>query len=138
MLDTRPTVSPVFVDPTGRRRRTVKIAAIAGAVALLGTVGLLVAALLGAPLAPLPFLPDRVSGPPPAVEQQPGGAPAGAENQSAQPSSSRRNRPAGQPTIATTTTPVPAGQTTTTDPHGKPTAPPGKPTDLPTPPGRTR
>ena len=144
MLDTRPTVSPVFVDPTGRRHRTVKIAAIAGAVALLGTVALLVAALLGAPIAPLPFLPDRVSGPPPAVEQQQpgaapaGAAPAGAGNQTTQPASSRRNQPIGQP-AATTTTPVPAGQTTATDTHGnKPTAPPGKPTDLPTPPGRTR
>lgn len=65
-------ISPVFVDDTGGRRRMVKVvvALVAGATATIG--GLLVAALLGAPVGPFVSLigpdPDSSSGPePPAV-----------------------------------------------------------------------
>ena len=131
MLDTRPTVSPVFVDPTGRRRRTIRIAAIAGAVALLSTVGLLVAAFLGAPLGPLISVPEPISGPPPAVER-PEAPPASSTGRPTQRGSAagERARPV--------TTPAPAGATTTTGSKGKPAGAPGRPSDLPTPPGHTR
>ena len=142
MPDDRPAAPPVFVDPTGRRRRTIRTTAVLGACSLLGVTGLIVAALLGAPLGPLNPLPDPASGPPAAVEPVPARQPAATPGE--QPTTttgSRRgdNRVVG-PGVTTTTPPgaAPTTMTTTTTKGNKPTAPPGKPTDLPTPPGHTR
>ena len=131
--------APVFVDPTGRRRRPVRTTAVVGASSLLGVTGLIVAALLGAPLGSLNPLPEPASGPPAAVEpmpaQQPDGTPAGTTSSSAKPATGRP----GTPGATTTTVPGAAPATTTTATKGnKPTTPPGKPTELPTPPSHTR
>jgi hypothetical protein len=128
--------SAVFVDPTGRRRRTVRLAAIVGAVLLFGTAALLVAALLGAPIGPLTSLPEKDSGPPPAAPApEAGQPPAATTTKSGSPGSGARP---GAPGATTTTTPIPAAAATTTTRGSKPESPPGKPTDLPTPPGHTR
>lgn len=135
--------APVFVDPTGRRRRTIRTTAVVGASSLLGVTGLIVAALLGAPLGSLNPLPEPASGPPAAVEpmpaQQPDGAPAegpaGTTSSSAKPGTGRSGAPGATPTTVPGAAPV----TTTTATRGnKPTTPPGKPTDLPTQPTHTR
>jgi len=46
MPDDRPAAAPVFVDPTGRRRRTIRRTAVLGACLLLGVTGLIIAALI--------------------------------------------------------------------------------------------
>ena len=133
--------APVFVDPTGRRRRTIRTTAVLGAFALLGVTVLIVAAMLGAPLGPLNPLPEPASGPPAAVEpvQAPAQTPGGSgptTTSTAKPGSDRVAAPG-----ATTTTTAPAGDpttTTTTTKGNKPTAPPGRPSGLPTPPSHTR
>ena len=131
MPDDRTTVSPVFVDPTGRRRRTIRTAAVVGAGALLATAGLLVAALLGAPVGPMVTVPTDLSGPPAAVAPNPQPPQITGTSETARPGSSTRNKQGAQPVVTTTT----AGSTTTTSVKGKP---PGRPSDLPTPPGHTR
>jgi hypothetical protein len=88
-----PEASAVFVDPTGRRRRVIRVAAIVGAALFLGIVALLVAALLGVPAGPLTSLPDTGSGPAPAVE--PGGQAPAAGPASANQPGERRVAPAG-------------------------------------------
>jgi hypothetical protein len=106
MPDDRPLASPVFVDPTGRRRRTVRRAAVVGAGVLIGTVALLVAALLGAPLGPLTSLPDPIPGPPAAVEQIPAPQPTSEAPGRPAPTSSHRpgNNPAVAPVVTRSTT----------------------------------
>jgi hypothetical protein len=114
-----------------------------GACSLLGVSGLIVAALLGAPLGPLNPLPDPVSGPPAAVEPIPANQPAGTPGEDPSTTTTSRQKPGEGRVVApgvTTTTPpggLPATTTTTTK-GNKPATPPGKPTDLPTPPGHTR
>jgi hypothetical protein len=131
--------APVFVDLTGRRRRGVRLAAIIGASLLVGTVALLVAALLGAPIGPLTSLPEPA--PPPAENVIAPNPEAPADGPGGSPTSTIRPRQAGGPAgaVTTTTVPSPVNPTTTTDPKGsKPASAPGRPTDLPTPPGHTR
>ena len=144
MPDDRPAASPVFVDPTGRRRRTVRTTAVLGACSLLGVTALILAALLGAPLGALNPLPDPASGPPAPVEPVPARQPGATPGE--HPTTTSSSRPGDNrvvaPAVTTTTTPPGASPTTTattsTTGKGKPATPPGKPTDLPTPPGHTR
>jgi hypothetical protein len=138
MPDDLPVAAPVFVDLTGRRRRGIRKVAIIGASLLLGIVALLVAALLGAPIGPLTSLPEPA--PPPSDAIAPN-----LETPAAEPGGSPTTKPrqAGGPAGAVTTTTTVPGPvnptTTTTDVKGsKPASPPGRPTDLPTPPGHTR
>lgn len=132
--------SPVFVDPSGRRRRAVRTAAIAGAAGLLGFVGLLLAALLGAPVGPLTSLPEPVSGPSSGV-QTPSTVPVPTAG-SAAAGSSARSRPVNRVVPTNTTTPPspepPVPATTTSGTKGRSDGSPGRPTDLPIPPGHTR
>jgi hypothetical protein len=129
--------APVFVDPTGRRLRTVRMAAVLGAFALLGVTGLIVAALLGAPLGQLNPLPEPVSGPA-AVEPIPARQAEPPGDGTSTTSTAKPGRGV-VPTTTTTTTPPAAPTTTTTTAKGnKPATRPGRPTDLPTPPGHTR
>lgn len=142
MLD-QSAAAPVFVDPTGRRRRTIRRTAVFGACSLVAVTGLIVAALLGAPLGSLNPLPEPASGPPAAVEpvpaQQPAGMPAGQQPTT---TTAARGRPGEAPVVAPpatpTTNPDAAATTTTTTKGNKPVTPPGRPTVLPTPPGHTR
>jgi hypothetical protein len=134
MPDDRTTVSPVFVDPTGRRRRTIRTAAVVGAGALFATAGLLVAALLGAPVGPLVSVPTDLSGPPAAVAPNPQPPQVTGTSGAARPGSSARNKQGAQPAVTTTAD----STTTTTSAKGKPVTPPGRPSDLPSPPGHTR
>ena len=91
---------PVFVDPTGRRRRLITVAGAAVGIVLASALALLVAGMLGASPVPLPGLPQdgrgaheavvpadvppsagptgpATSPPPRAPAGQPAGAPAG-------------------------------------------------------------
>src|SRR5688500_14897058 len=108
MPDDLPVNPPVFVDLTGRRRRGVRVAAIVGASLLIGTVALLVAAMLGAPIGPLTSLPEP---PPPAEKVNPPNpaAPAGTPA-----TTTIKPRQAGGPAGAVTTTTVPPVNPTTT------------------------
>jgi hypothetical protein len=140
MPNHNPTASPVFVDPTGRRRRTIRTAAIVGAGSLLSVGALLLAALLGAPIGPSTFLPQPL--PEPAAEHGAQLPPATLSGDQPAP-----DEPDAEPASADapdspslTSAPVPGSLTTTTT-HGRATnSPQGKPTDLPAPapPGQTR
>ncbi|WP_106180584.1 hypothetical protein [Prauserella shujinwangii] len=64
-------LAPVFVDPTGRRRRTLRRLAVAGAVLVTGYLAVLGAAVLGTRVVPTALLPPPTSAtgdpaPPPA------------------------------------------------------------------------
>lgn len=126
--------APVFVDPTGRRRRTIRRTAVLGALSLLAVAGLILAALLGAPLGQLNPLPEPASGPPAAVEPIP--APVTTTGPTTTSTAKRGNGRVVAPATTTTTT-APAVTATTTK-GNKPATPPGRPTDLPTPPGHPR
>jgi hypothetical protein len=132
-MPTKPTAAPVFVDPTGRRRRTVRLTAVIGVGVLFAVCGLVVAALLGAPIMPTASLPDRA----PANEAPP--RPAKAPDTTQSPDSSPdQPAPEADPTTAAETTEPSGNPTTTTAKGNKPDQPPGRPTDRPVPPGRTR
>jgi hypothetical protein len=135
-----PTASPVFVDPTGRRRRTIRMAAVIGAGSLLTVGALLVAALLGAPIAPSAFLPQPL--PEPAADHGDVHAPP-APLASDQPSPDAEPASGSAPDTPSVTLPPPPGNPTTAiTTHGRSTnsQQQGKPTDLPAPapPGQTR
>lgn len=122
---------PVFVDPSGRRRRILRVVAALGATLTVGYLALIIAAAVGGPDSPaarLPVMPDRpvaaVPGPPP--------APAMPTGTASQPGSETAGGAATSPTAPTAVT--------TSELRGrspsKPTEPPsngGRPTD---PPGR--
>jgi hypothetical protein len=129
--------TPVFVDPTGRRRRILRRVALAACAGVLLYLAVFVAALFGAPiptaaLIPVPgFVPVQVpatSVPPPVGEEpaRANGAPA--------PTTSSREAPAsvpGRSPSVTTTAPPPAATTTappTTERRNSraPTTPPGQ------------
>jgi hypothetical protein len=138
MPDDRPFASPVFVDPTGRRRRTVRTTAVLGACSLFGAGALIVAALFGAPIGPTASLPQPAEPiPPAAADQSPGSE---TSSTGTTPRTRGVRQPGAAPVLTTTTTTPPGSPaTTTTTTRGKlDHTPPGKPTDLPTPPGRTR
>lgn len=123
---------PVFVDPSGRRRRVMRAVAITGAALTVGYLTLVLLAAFGGPGSPaarLPLLPDSPAtanlGPAPlmpaGIAPNTGGGPA----------------PTSEP-ASTTTTAAPASPApTTTSRHGrlpsKPSEPPGsgRPTDPP-------
>jgi hypothetical protein len=134
-----PDAPPVFVDPTGRRRRRVRVTAIVASASLLGAGALIVAALLGVPVGPAAYLPEPEQSTPPTTNQQP--AVAETPRDAVAPSS-RRAAPAGGRPGTAARVPVPASAppvtTATTAGRGKPQTPPGRPSDLPTPPGHTR
>jgi hypothetical protein len=94
-----PTLSPVFVDPSGRRRQTVRWLAIAGCGLLGGYSVLVLSAMLGAPLPSSAMLPQpgRPQPSPPAATAA--STPGPALNAAAQP------RPAD--TVALRATPAP-------------------------------
>jgi hypothetical protein len=141
MPDDLPVNTPVFVDLTGRRRRGVRMAAIIGAGLLIGIVALVVAALLGAPIGPLTSLPEPAPPPSNAVAPNPEAPGAGPDGNPASTTTPNPARQAGGPAGAgttTTTVPNPANPTTTAPKGSKPESAPGRPTDLPPPPGHTR
>ena len=126
---------PVFVDPSGRRRRVVRIVAVLGAVLTVGYLAIVLVAAFGGPASPagrLPLLPD---GPVAAV---PGaGTPAVVPTGGATPTGPvpTSGRPGGDTARSGAATPVPAATTSKrgrapgrTDPPGnggRPTDPPG-------------
>lgn len=139
-----PVVRPVFVDSSGRRRRRVRALTVvaAGAVATIG--GLLVLALLGAPIGPVTFLPDQ---PAPHVDAGPTGGLTDAPPTVAPTS----GRPAGSSSSATSSAEAPTrgdipstGQSSVAPPQVASTtdkpdhSPPGRPSGLPQPPSRPR
>jgi len=141
------TATPVFVDPTGRRRRIVRRVALAACAGVLLYLAVFVAALFGAPiptsaLIPVPgFVPVQVpatSVPPPSSEEpaRANGAPT---------VTASREVPASAPDrspSATKSAPPPAATTTSAAPTSEhrnsraPTAPPGQ--TRTTPPGNGR
>lgn len=145
--------SPVFLDPSGRRRRAIRSIAILAGCAGFAAVALLCAALLGAPITPSAlFTGHQVTGdtaqldspsPPPTVASNGAGALRGRSTADTT-TTSDAPAPAVPPVPAATSTPS-APRTTTPTVQPNPAAPtktthvpPGKPTELPTPPGHTR
>lgn len=139
-----PVITPVFVDASGRRRKRVRTLSVAAVSAVVMVGGLLLLALLGAPIGPVTFLPDQ---PAPQVDAEPtaGGtdAPTTAPPTGRQPAGSRS--PAGASAVPPTrnsppstersnVTPTQAANTPNKPEH----TPPGRPSGLPQPPSRTR
>jgi len=130
--------SPVFVDPSGRRRRTLRAIVIAGGIVTVGYLSVVLLAVLGAPLPPAARLPV-----PPQVDS---GSTTGASTTTAttpdlaelgpastdDPGTTRTTRTssAGTPKPSTST-PAP----TTTSDRARPTGPPGQGKPPTTPPG---
>jgi hypothetical protein len=115
MSNAPPTVSPVFVDPTGKRRRRVRVVAVAAVASLLATGALVVVALLGVPIGPSAYLPEPVrppvaNHPAPATEDTTGGPVESTAGRRPTPRTAAESGPAGAPvpgpatSSATTTT----------------------------------
>jgi len=124
--------SPVFVDASGRRRRTVRRIAVALTSAIVAAVGILVVILLGAPIVPTALLPaPQVNATTPATDN-PAAPPAvaAAPNPSAPRHPRQTRTTTANPTTTATAVPV------TTSQAVKPGH--GRPTSLPTPPGHSR
>ncbi|MBC6448482.1 hypothetical protein [Actinokineospora xionganensis] len=125
-----PTAAPVFVDPTGKRRKHVRTTAVVSVAALVAVGGLLVAALFGAPLGPTASLPIP---PPPSAPARP--APVVTTTEA--PDRTSRVQTTAAPTSTTTTTSKAPATTTTSSAAGTTTkpgnTPPGRPSDLPRP-----
>jgi hypothetical protein len=122
---------PVFVDPTGRRRRLVTVAGAAVGLGLLSALALLVAGLLGASPVPLPGLPQGGQGAQQAVV--PAEAPPSADPvdpTTSRPAQAPAGAPASAPAGRTATTPTPASSSPSPcrPPRGnRPTECPGNP-----------
>lgn len=137
-----PVVTPVFVDTSGRRRRGVRALTVvaAGAVAMIG--GLLALALLGAPIGPVTFLPDRPAphvdaGPTAGLTDVPTTAAPTSDETTESPGSSAVTPPARSglpPAAQSNVTPTQVASTPDKPDH----TPPGRPSGLPQPPNRTR
>ncbi len=135
-----PREKPVFVDPSGRRRRIVRRVSIAACALVSGYAVLLVASLLGAPipasvLLPVPAAPSASPAPPPQ------GGPSVADDTTAprgtDPSSQAQTQTEG--TDQGTTAPVPQAPAVTTTAAPQPPSSPGEPRNSrarPDPPGR--
>lgn len=124
------TAAPVFVDPTGKRRKHVRTTAVLSVVALVAVGGLLIAALFGAPLGPTASLPIP---PPPSAPAEPAPVETSAESQDPSTDASTSDVP-----VTTTTTAAAAPTTTTSSSVAVTTTksgntPPGRPSDLPRP-----
>lgn len=128
---------PVFVDASGRRRRTVRRVAVALTSAIAAAVGILVVILLGAPIVPTALLPvPQVDTTTPATDN-PAAPPV--VNRAANPATPRRIGQTHTTTANPTNTGATTGSTTvpvTTSQAVKPEH--GRPTSLPTPPGHSR
>ncbi|WP_091383970.1 hypothetical protein [Actinokineospora alba] len=126
------TAAPVFVDPTGKRRKHVRTTAVLSVAALVAVGGLLVAALFGAPLGPTASLPIP---PPPSAPAQP--VPVETTAKPANPTSRPKTSAASTSTTTTkaakasTTTAAGSSAAVTTTKPGN--TPPGRPSELPRP-----
>jgi hypothetical protein len=145
--------TPVFLDTSGRRRRVFRSTAILAGCAGFAALALLCAALLGVPITPSALFTDHnvtsdtapidSPSPPPSVTPNSAGAlvPTSTGGTTTTSGSSAR---AGRSRRAVTSTPSAPRTTRTSRPTDSvaPTktthVPPGKPTELPTPPGHTR
>jgi hypothetical protein len=137
MSDAPPSASPVFVDPTGRRRRRVRVAALTTVASLAVMGAVVVVALLGVPVGPSAYLPQPVPGTTSATNEPPR---ASTETVGGPVGSPTGPRPAPRTALGPVPVAAPTAgpPTTTTSPtKGKPETPPGRPTDLPSPPGHT-
>lgn len=138
MPDPLPRSAPVFVDLTGRRRRTVRLTAVAITGALVAAAALVLVALLNAATGPAAYLPEHEPVPAPATGQRPTpGAATGAETPADRQPAGTSDRPES-PAAGPPPAPVKPTSPRTSAGKGRPDAPPGRPTDLPAPPGRTR
>ncbi|HJP79359.1 MAG TPA: hypothetical protein VJ914_34115 [Pseudonocardiaceae bacterium] len=141
---------PVFLDASGRRRRAVRGLAVLTGCAALGSIALLTAALLGAPVGPSALFPNgdlavvtTSATAPPAIST---GGPDTSAVSAATAASSNPVRvtttPTGARTAISTHTALPttttAAPVTTATLNPTKNVPPGKPTGLPTPPGHIK
>jgi cytoskeletal protein RodZ len=118
---TTPSDRPVFVDPSGRRRKVVRIAIGVVAVGVLAYLVLLVVALAGGPVNPTTLLPIPKAAEPTVTTTTDTTAP------SPEATSLPRNETDTTAPTATTAPPVTSATSTTTtaDPGNKRTEPPG-------------
>lgn len=115
---TTPSDRPVFVDPSGRRRKVLRIAIGTVAVGVVAYLVLLVVALAGGPVKPTTLLPIPEAAEPVVTTTTDAPAP------SPEATSLPRNETTTQPT-ATTVTSATTTSTTTTENGNKRTDPPG-------------
>ena len=145
MSEDRPDSPPVFVDASGRRRRTTRNVAVVCAAAVCAALALVVAALFGAPLGPLTVLPTPTVLDGPTAPSSAPRTPHRPVPGTGSPDTSAQSSTSGSPVVVTdsaapTTTTTPpgrgiAGQSSTPG-HGSHGT--GKPTTHPTPPSRSR
>jgi len=132
--------SPVFADPSGRRRRKMRLLGIGAGLAIVGSLVLITVGLAGGPQAPfiswaLPHHPGGAAGQRPSgghsgsgqARSAAAGAAAPSPSASPQPSPSADPRPSPQPSASSSPSP---GTSTATP---SPTNPAGR-----TPPGQTK
>lgn len=117
---TTPSDRPVFVDPSGRRRKVLRIAIGTVAAGVVAYLVLLVVALAGGPVKPATLLPIPEAAEP-AVTTTTTDSPASSLEATSLP----RNETTTAPAVTTSTQPVTATITTTTENGNKRTDPPG-------------
>lgn len=125
---------PVFVDPTGRRRRIVRRIALAACAGLLLYLGLFVAALFGAPiptaaLIPVPgFVPEQATSVAPPTTEEAGRATGAQRSETPSKTEAPSTRPDRSPSVATTSVPsaTSAPPTSTRRNSRAPVEPPGQ------------
>lgn len=105
---TTPSDRPVFVDPSGRRRKVMRIAMSTFAVGVVAYLVLLVVALAGGPVNPTTLLPSPEAAEPAVTTTT--DTPASSPEATSLP----RNEPMSTPPATTTTPPVANTTTTTT------------------------
>jgi hypothetical protein len=117
---TTPSDRPVFVDPSGRRRKVLRIAIGTAAAGVVAYLVLLVIALAGGPVSPTTLLPIPEAAEPAVTTTT--DAPASSPEATSLP----RNETIAESPITTTTPPVTNTTSTTTQENGnKRTDPPG-------------
>ncbi|GLZ30299.1 hypothetical protein Lesp02_24890 [Lentzea sp. NBRC 105346] len=127
-----PSDRPVFVDPSGRRRKLLRISIGVAAAAVVGYLVLLAIALGGGPIKPNTLLPVAPQVDQPKLVQ----TPAPGITTSDEPGTTTAGSSAPSE-VKTTTTPPTATTTTTTEPNGHRDEAPGA-TNRPTAPGKTK
>lgn len=133
--------TPVFVDPSGRRRRVLRMIAAAAAVATLGYLALVLLAVFGAPLPPAAQLPlpaglgsGAIVG---GTETTESPTPTSTEATDGDPSGTPQRRATTAPTtaVAPTSKATPGPATTPGRRSSRPSEPPGQSKNPTTPPG---
>lgn len=131
-MTTTPDQTPVFVDPSGRRRRVLRVLIGVAVAGVLVYVALLVVALSGGPVKPSSLLPIPAAedAPTTTATTPPTTTPAATSETTTAPDATTRTTTEGTPAVTTTAEP-----TTPSTPGSRRTDPPGA-SNRPTQPGK--